>query len=425
MKSILTISIAFPPKFDSEGLVVSKYFKYLFPASKGKFAHDVVTSAMPTLNMHYDPALEGAADGVRQIVEIPIYENKYINYVLRRLWPTFVFNPDSKYTFHWQWRSVIRQLRTPPDLLYSRAFPSSSTLMAQKLKRYYNVPWILHLSDLWADCPDSGYRGGAQKHNEKLERSAFAEADVITVTSNSTIRFFQTKYPELADRILLYPNVYDPEDAYEPKAPPPFNQRKLRIVHTGGLAGTRNPEPFMKALANLHPDIQQRLEVIFAGWVDRESRRIIERYDCDCFTYLGPFESYKQAVELQRTADVLLLIDFPVENPEHRVYFLSKLLDYQLSGRPILGVTDAGSECQNVIEHWGGHCFERWDSAGIASHLQWLVGLMERENSDYFAVRPLREKFDAKYNAERLVSLFENILASQSTPSGLVTGIGY
>jgi len=34
MKSVLTVSIAFPPKFDSEGLVVSKYFKYLIPPWK-------------------------------------------------------------------------------------------------------------------------------------------------------------------------------------------------------------------------------------------------------------------------------------------------------------------------------------------------------------------------------------------------------
>ena len=417
MKSVLTVSIAFPPKFDSEGLVVSKYFKYLIPACQGRYALDVVTSAIPTLNMHYDPALEGSADGIRQEVAIPIYENKYVNYILRRVWPTLVFNPDSKFTFHWQWRRVVRQLKHKPDLIYSRAFPSSSTLMAQKLKRYYKVPWILHLSDLWADCPDSDYRGGAQAHNEKLERSAFAEADIISVTSHSTADFFRRKYPEMADRVVFYPNVYDPVDVVEPTRPAPTKNRKLRIVHTGGLGGTRNPEPFMKALASLSEESQSELEVIFAGWVDRESTRIIKKYECPCFTYLGPLESYKDAVELQRTADVLLLVDFPVAVPEHRVYFLSKLLDYQITGRPILGITDAGSECQRFIESEGGHCFERSDVEGIKKYLEWLIEIKKEDEPKYFELRPLQTEYDAKYNAERLANLFDQVLAETGVQS--------
>lgn len=405
MKSVLTVSIAFPPKFDSEGLVVSKYFKYLVPACEDRFALDVVTSAVPTLNMHYDPALEGASDGVRQLIEIPIFENKYINYILRRAWPTLAFNPDHKFTFHWQWRRVVRALKHKPDLIYSRAFPSSSTLMAQKLKRHYKVPWILHLSDLWADCPDSDYRGGAREHNEKLERSAFREADIISVTSHSTGDFFRAKYPELADRVVFYPNVFDPVDVVTPEDVPPTAGRKLRIVHTGGLAGTRNPEPFLAALSSLEPSYQEQLEVVFAGWSDRESMRIIRKYDCPCFTYLGPFESYKEAVQLQRTADVLLLIDFPVAVPEHRVYFLSKLLDYQITGRPILGITDAGSECQRFIESEDGHCFERADVDGIRDFLRWVVEL-KGEETDYFRIRPLRTEYSAEVNAQRLVELF-------------------
>ena len=85
MKSILFVSIAFPPKFDAEGLQVAKYLKYLLREGGGHFDIDVVTSRMPTLNMSYDPSLESASIGIRQRIELPIFENKYSNFILALL----------------------------------------------------------------------------------------------------------------------------------------------------------------------------------------------------------------------------------------------------------------------------------------------------------------------------------------------------
>lgn len=411
MKSVLNVSIAFPPKFDSEGLQVAKYYKYLTGAcGDEEIALDVVTSAIPTLNMHYDSALESAAQGIRQTVSVKIFENKYTNYLLRHLWPTLAFNPDPKFTFHWQWKSVVRQLKTRPDLIYSRSFPSSSAIMAMKLKEHYGVPWIMHLSDPWADCPDVDYRGGARAHNQRLERRVFEAADVISLTSHKTMEFYQNKYPELNKRYEFYPNVYDPVDVPERSASPATKGRKLRLVHTGGLAGTRNPEPFLKALSSLSPEIQSQLEVVFAGWVDRESTRIINTYACDCFSYIGPLESYKDAIKLQQSADVLVLIDFPVAQPDLRVYFLSKLLDYQITGKPVLGITDKNSECQKFIESEGGNCFDRSEVDGIRKYLEWLVEIKESDETNFFDLRPLRTEYDAKLNAGRLAQLFAEFL---------------
>lgn len=409
MRSVLTVSIAFPPKFDSEGLQVAKYYEYLGQACEGHLNLDVVTSAIPTLNMHYDPALESATKGIRQTIPIRVFENKYTNYLLRRFWPTLAFSPDSKFTFHWQWRSVIRRLREKPSLIYSRSFPASSAIMALKLKRYYRVPWVMHLSDPWADDHDAAYRGKAQALNHKLERTVFEEADVISLTSHKTIEFYRKKYPELNKRYEFFPNVYDPVDIPERKAPTSPQGRRLRLVHTGGLAGTRTPAPFLNALDQLSESAQNQLEVIFAGWVDRESRKIIERTKASCFRYLGPLDSYKDAIELQQSADVLVLIDFPVAKPDLRVYFLSKLLDYQITGKPILGITDKGSECQNFIESERGHCFERSNVQGIRKYLEWLIEIKDQEDSSFFELRPLRTEYDASINANRLAQLFDEL----------------
>jgi hypothetical protein len=104
MKSILFVSIAFPPKFDSEGLQVAKYFKYFQKKTEGKFYIDVVTSSVPTLFMPVDISLKRVDSGYRQKVTIRIFENKYFNYILRKIYPALVHRPDSKHTFFRQWK---------------------------------------------------------------------------------------------------------------------------------------------------------------------------------------------------------------------------------------------------------------------------------------------------------------------------------
>ncbi|MBS2034795.1 hypothetical protein JST97_07400 [bacterium] len=405
------MSIAFPPKFDSEGLQVSKYLKYLIGECGPELPIDVVTSRVPTLNMPFDASLAPSAQGLRQRVELPIFENKYTNFLLRKLWPSLAYSPDSKFTFHHQWWRAARQLRSTPGLIYSRSFPASSALMALKLKRHFKVPWLFHLSDPWADSPHIEYGSQrARQYNQQLERMCFEAADVICLTSHRTIQYYQKKYADLNKRFEFYPNVYDPEDVVAPTSFSNQGRTKLRLVHTGGLAGSRSPEPFLRALSMLETKYKERLEVIFAGHVDRQNRAILSKYAESGVNYLGPLDTYQEAIRLQQSADVLLLIDFPVDREDLRVYFLSKLLDYHLTGKPILAVTDAGSECANFIAGERSHSFTRPDSAGMARHLEWLVEEFSQGRPDYFQSRPVRLEYSAAHNARRLAELFREFL---------------
>ena len=92
MKNVLFVSIAFPPKNDPECLQTAKYFKYL--VHNGQVNIDVVTSKNPTLFMPVDEKLRKYAKGYRQLVEVPIYENKYTNFLIRKISPDFLNQPE-------------------------------------------------------------------------------------------------------------------------------------------------------------------------------------------------------------------------------------------------------------------------------------------------------------------------------------------
>ncbi|MBK9355691.1 MAG: hypothetical protein IPN09_17520 [Bacteroidetes bacterium] len=404
-KTVLFVSIAFPPKFDSEGLQVAKYFKYL--TKQDKFDFTVVTSAIPTLFMPYDASLEKAKEGAKEIVEIKIWENKYSNFLLRKIAQQLVDRPDSKWTFYAQWRKVISKVKTQPAIIYSRSFPASSAMMAMKLKAYYKVPWVMHLSDPWADSPVNVLTGSTKKLNLEMERLCFENADKICLTSYETIDFYTKKYPHLKEKFEYFPNVYDPADI-KPIATPKKND-KLRFVYTGGMAGNRSPEPFLKAITKLPKHIQDKLAFVFSGYADRQNAALFDQYKCDCIQYLGHLDTYQEAITLQNSADVLLLIDFPIKEKEKRMYFLSKILDYMIAQKYILATTGAGSTCNSVIEGKLGACFEEENIGGIQQHILFLLAKFETEYDTFFNKNNIDSTFDAQVNANRLLALFEKM----------------
>lgn len=207
--NVLLISISFPPKADPECLQTAKYFKYL--ASDESVNIDVVTSSDKTLFMPIDHNLESYTQGYRQIIKIPFFENKYINFLMRKLSPNILNYPDSKFRFYKKWKYVLKHLHRSPDIIYSRSYPISSTLMAYHLQKELNIPWVLHLSDPWTINPLHKL-GKAQKWNEQIENECFKSASYISFSSFKTIDLYKKKYPEFADKFKFFPNVYDLKD---------------------------------------------------------------------------------------------------------------------------------------------------------------------------------------------------------------------
>ena len=400
--SVLFVSIAFPPKFDSEGLQVAKYFKYFSPSCEGLMSIDVVTSSIPTLFMPYDASLEINPSSYRQKIDIPIFENKYVNFISRKIFPHKLDAPDSKLSFHWQWKKVVKQLKNKPSVIYSRSFPASSAVMAMKLKKYYRIPWILHLSDPWVDSPVNIMKGKVKAVNEAFEQECFTLADKISLTSLETINFYKNKYPAFKDKFCYYPNVYDPEDIPQQKTYLIQKERKLKFVYTGGMAGTRSPEPFLKAFSTLPQHIQNEIEVVFSGWADRANAGYFKEYAVPCVRYNGHLDTYKEAIALQNSADVLLLIDFPISEQDKRMYFLSKILDYMITGKYVLATTGKGSTCERIIHDKMGACYAEDDVEGLREKIIWLVEQFKQGAETVFYRNNIHTEFDAKINAVRL-----------------------
>lgn len=407
MKNVLFVSIAFPPKLDPECIQTAKYFKYL--VKHASFKLDVVTSKLPTLFMPYDPYLEEYATGYRQQVEIKVWENKYSNFLIRLLSPALLLKPDSKSRFYRQWSSVPKRLKNEPSIIYSRSFPLSSAMMALKLKRHYKVPWVMHLSDPWVDSPYFSADDKVKEENTAMEAECFEEADSICFTSPKTIDLYREKYPHYAKKYRLFPNVYDPDSICMEKI---SFHGKLRFVYTGGLAGIRTAEPLLKAIRELRSNRAldlDKMEFIFAGDIDRANKKLMMEYSDPSIQHIGAV-SYQKAIELQRSAHILMLFEAPIQDAKKAVFFPSKLLDYAVAQHPIMAVTSEGSTTSEFINSNAlGSCFDHAATDQIILFLERALEHYEQGNDSFFFRQINVQEHDANLNAKRLITLFHEL----------------
>ena len=407
--NILFVSIAFPPKMDPECLQVAKYIKYL---SRDKSLNiEVVTSPEKTLFMPIDNKLRAYSQEIKDILHVPFFENRYINFLMRKFDNEILQYPDSKFRFAKKWRFVLDNLKTKPDILYSRSSPISSTIMAYHLQQKLNIPWVLHLSDPWTIDPDHTYNR-SREWNEEMESKCFKKASILSFTSQKTVELYQNKYPQYSEKMRFFPNVFDIEDK---KGSNHILKDKIRVVFTGGLVGNRSAEEFFKAITLFnknHPNKISDFEFIFAGALDRRNRELFQQ-KIPSVRHIGQL-SYSKALELQTKADILLLIDTPFENEDDALFFPSKLLDYMLTQKRIVALTDKNGTSWKFIDKKIGDCFIHKDTTAIVVVLNTIWNNWRRGNKDYFIHSYVDMDYSANINAKKLSILFHSLNKKES-----------
>lgn len=405
MLKILLVSIASPPKSDPESLQVGRYMKYL---AKHPCRIELITTANPTLYMETDPALETYNTASRTFT-YKLIEQRYVNAFLSRYFPILTQFPDPKWSFRFFDVSRVQK----PDIIYSRSYPLSSTLLAQRVKKKFDVPWVLHLSDPWAlsfegDSPATNFRGLARKWNRRRERQCFALADTISLTSSKTIDLYKQSYPEYAHKFILTPNVFD-EDLTSDKSIQ-FGE-KLQVVYTGGFGEKRSPLFYLKGISEFlreNPDVSNKVEFIFTGPLTRLNKSIFDKFQCSQIRHLGVI-SYNTMLSLQQQAHVLVNIDTDIPNPEHSVFFPSKLLEYFAANRRVLNIGNSHSTSSSIVKGKFGDAVEFEDHAGLKNILRSYYSHFVIKDERYFTLSHSRKEFEAGFNATKLFAHFTEL----------------
>lgn len=337
---------------------------------------------------------------------------------LRRMSP-----PDDLREANWERRARLAATalvaERGADALVTFAQPWSDHRIGLRLKRRFPaLPWIAHFSDPWVDSPYYAHvdpeRLGAWMADE---RRVVASADAVVFVSEETARLVMAKYPAAwSARAHVVPHAFDREllpsrpevPALDPHAP-------LRLVHTGNLyAGRRSPAGLFAALRRLKDDAggKLRLRIEFVGPAAPDVERAAREAGLeDVVSFRGPIE-YRRALEMGAGAHALVVIDAPAER---NVFLPSKVVDYVMLDRPILGLTPGTGATASVLRELGHPVVEPDDVEAIAEVLRlWLASAARGRLSApalHFAGRD-------RFSSDRVTARFVEVLDAVRRPQG-------
>jgi glycosyltransferase involved in cell wall biosynthesis len=259
------------------------------------------------------------------------------------------------------------------DCVLTTSPPPSVHLVGLALRRR-GIPWIAELRDGWSfEPPHPPWPLGVQRRADRsIERHALRRADAVI---GVTLPIVEDVRQRLGVDAVLVTNGYDPEDLQsDPKEPDPLlSPDRHSLVHTGrlSLSGV-SLDDLLEGIriARSRDDVRGRLEVVFAGSLIEEERRLLTADDlADTVRVVGWLER-PRTLALQRAADTLLVL---TEGAERRSVATGKLFEYLAAARPILVVGEETEAARLVAETASGFAVPASDPDAIAEGLRRVV----------------------------------------------------
>ena len=299
-----------------------------------------------------------------------------------------------------------------PELIYSTAGPPSTHVAGFILHKLFRIPWLAEIHDpLIYDNEHPKW----QNHWFKkwLEARICKNADAIIYFTESALKSAKGRNQIRGRAYVLRPGAFPPnfsEISYE-------KQDKIHFGHFGSLAEGRNLSVFIRALhelLNKNPSWRDKICLdIYGTQLDSASRATLTTYPLNevlCehgrleYDSLTGKSGRQQVLEAMRRCDVLLLIhgtDIICEQ-----YIPSKIYEYLMSFRPILGCAMRNSELGDILTE-NGHTFVSGDEVDEVKAA--IVEFLIRWESDGLPDRAKGSPFKVEAVVNKLLDIVETI----------------
>lgn len=302
-------------------------------------------------------------------------KNEWLQKCLKNFQDNFESIPDLQYWWGRSARKAIVEIMQDSDfdIIISFGSPMSDHLIGRKLKKQSGLPWIIHFSDPWLDNPYKTFSAFTRAINVRQERQVISEADQIVFVSEETRHLVMEKYPSIwRAKTHVIPHYFDSE-LY-----PEQTSRNSKVIfrHLGTFYLHRTPEPLFRALDFLKsqdPSLAENtlFEMVGACIPPELGNRLCKAYNLEDCVNIKPTVSYLNSLKLMKEAEVLILMDAPIIEPN--VFLPCKLIDYLGAGRAILGITPLKGPSADLIRNIGGIVVDPRDIKGIANAIRTYV----------------------------------------------------
>ena len=253
--------------------------------------------------------------------------------LLGSLYRDVVFCPDRR--IDWSFTllpALFREIRQErPDLILVSGPPFSSFIGAAIAAWWFDIPWTAEFRDRWVDDPYAVIPRWRTWIDHGLERMLVKRAAGIITVSDVWTHFYAGKYGLPTETVM---NGFDPKDFDLDLEPSP--DLPLRLLHAGTIyPGRRDPAALFEAIRQ-HDFSPDQLRVQFYGHQLKTIEEQAKRFGIEAFVDLKDAVPYRQAIELQKRSDVLLLLQW--NDPADEGNVPAKVFEYFATGRQILGL---------------------------------------------------------------------------------------
>ena len=260
--------------------------------------------------------------------------------------------------------------------LFTSIVPGISHLAGLAIKKKHpEVIWYASFSDPFKGSPYKKtdlsnkslfYRiafpvGSYCLYHDNYEEAAVKNADKLIFICPEQRDFTLSQYEDgerYKEKSIIYPLTYlenwqmyrDLLD-YEP-----VKHEVKQAVHLGRLYGLRRIDSFLEALKELKEEIQDLdRQIVFHQYseIQKEDVETIKEYGLDRLFIIHDKVSYRESIGLMKEADILVLFDTLMPNEKVQPYLPSKIVEYLMLKKAILGICDPNSPSYRILKEYG------------------------------------------------------------------------
>ena len=229
-----------------------------------------------------------------------------------------------------------------PDLIYSSGPPQSGHVVARKISKRLNIPWIAEQRDLWVGNPYEERHPWITPFYDSFGEQTLADAAGAVVVTEGAARHMQAIY---TGPVVISYNGYTESDFAGLEFVDPYDPEKLTILHAGVIyAARRDPGPLFAAIAQ--SDLKGKIRCLFFHDAEDQVAALAEKWGIRDSVEIYPAVPRREMLRLERQVD--LLLECRWMNPSSDGVIPGKLFEYIGAQRPVLSLGSLTAEAANI-----------------------------------------------------------------------------
>lgn len=234
---------------------------------------------------------------------------------------------DNRYSFYRRIRAFFQFIRKSvrfskkhkdADLCYAISTPLTTGLAAMLIRRWYNIPYIFEVGDLWPDAPiEMGFIRNPFVHRAlyRMEKAIYKNAESIVALSPAIRDAILKKIS--AKTVHVLPNMSDTEFFKPEEKQVALEEKfgvhgKFVVSYIGALGVANGLHYFLDcAAASQHENLAIHFILCGDGAMAEELKRYSEKFPLRNFSFI-PFQNRDGVCEVMNVTDANFICYLPV-----------------------------------------------------------------------------------------------------------------